>query len=100
MRGCAVVKLYVFLQSRLTVDFSILQGFNAIYAYRNERNGNHTIDLHGLQVEFAMLKFESFIATALAQGRSPVVVITGAGNHSVDKALIKPKVQLRRCPSH
>lgn len=71
------------------------KGHERIFAYRNSHLKPSEIDLHGLQLEFAMKKAEQFVDNAKAKGISPILIITGAGNHSAkDKGpLIKPEVQ-------
>lgn len=68
-------------------------GMTKIFEYRQSLVDSETIDLHGLQVEFAMEKVQEFVGQMKQSKTSPFTIITGAGNHSKDKALIKPKVQ-------
>mmetsp|Transcript_14741 Transcript_14741/g.37492 ORF Transcript_14741/g.37492 Transcript_14741/m.37492 type:complete len:223 (+) Transcript_14741:87-755(+) len=63
----------------------------ALFRMRNSKLEKNTIDLHGLQLEFAMRKVESFLDKQAKPG-AELLIITGAGNHSADKAKIKPAV--------
>jgi len=63
-----------------------------------DRNPNglnsESVDLHGLQVQFALQKVEQYLAAAKERGLADVGVITGAGNHSEGGvAKIKPEVE-------
>jgi Smr domain/Domain of unknown function (DUF1771) len=64
---------------------------NALFKMRNSKLDKHTIDLHGLQLEFAKGKLEAFLDKQ-AKSDAELLIITGAGNHSADKAKIKPEV--------
>jgi len=59
----------------------------------NKDSDGTWVDLHGLQVEFALTKTGEFIERSKAGGKSECNVITGAGHHSGPAGpLIKPKV--------
>jgi len=59
----------------------------------NKDSDGTWLDLHGLQVEFALKKTEEFLDKAKGDGRSDCNIITGAGHHSGPGGpAIKPKV--------
>jgi DNA-nicking Smr family endonuclease len=57
----------------------------------NKNNNELTIDLHGLYVEEAVGFVKERLESLKNSGKT-LSIITGAGNHSKDKALIKPKI--------
>lgn len=62
-----------------------------IFQEINQKNSETIIDLHGLFVEEALEFLQERIEILKGSGKK-LEIITGAGNHSKDKALIKPKV--------
>lgn len=71
------------------------QANTEIFKSLNDKYADHlTIDLHGLHVDVALGFLEERINELKKSGKSPLVVIYGAGNHSdKDGAKIKPAVQ-------
>eukprot|EP00008_Paramoeba_atlantica_P010161 CAMPEP_0201489520 /NCGR_PEP_ID=MMETSP0151_2-20130828/22854_1 /ASSEMBLY_ACC=CAM_ASM_000257 /TAXON_ID=200890 /ORGANISM="Paramoeba atlantica, Strain 621/1 / CCAP 1560/9" /LENGTH=241 /DNA_ID=CAMNT_0047875139 /DNA_START=20 /DNA_END=742 /DNA_ORIENTATION=- len=68
---------------------------NVLFSDRNPKGvSGKNIDLHGLQVEFAMKKVEEFLSKAKKKNLKDAEIITGAGNHSTGgNAKIKPEVE-------
>ena len=64
-----------------------------ILKHRNDGHGEHYLDLHGLYLEEALTAFREKMAV-LQKSKDEIVfeVIPGAGNHSKNKAIIKPKI--------
>mmetsp|Transcript_11625 Transcript_11625/g.17615 ORF Transcript_11625/g.17615 Transcript_11625/m.17615 type:complete len:251 (-) Transcript_11625:75-827(-) len=71
------------------------EGNDKLFKSRNSKGLNSpTIDLHGLQVEYAIAKLDEYLAHSKKKGLKEVEVITGAGNHSgPEGAKIKPEVE-------
>jgi DNA-nicking Smr family endonuclease len=64
-----------------------------ILHYRNDGHEENYLDLHGLYLEEAMTAFRTRLDKLIARNEMVVFeVIPGAGNHSKNKAIIKPKV--------
>lgn len=85
-------RFYLLVAIGLLNLLCIAQGQGTIFQYRNSLVPANTIDLHGLQVEYAIERFRAFLDKCKKNHVTPFIVITGAGNHSADKAQIKPKV--------
>eukprot|EP01117_Protostelium_nocturnum_P015545 TRINITY_DN6046_c0_g1_i2.p1 TRINITY_DN6046_c0_g1~~TRINITY_DN6046_c0_g1_i2.p1 ORF type:complete len:345 (-),score=125.66 TRINITY_DN6046_c0_g1_i2:118-1152(-) len=68
---------------------------NEVFAHLNEKYADKmTIDLHGQYVDPAMELLKQRIAENKAAGKTPLLVIYGAGNHSdASGAKIKPAVR-------
>lgn len=65
----------------------------AILKHRNAGYGDHYLDLHGLYLEEALTAFrEKLIVLQKSKEEIVFEVIPGAGHHSKNKAVIKPKI--------
>lgn len=64
-----------------------------ILKHRNDEHGDHYLDLHGLYLEEALTAFREKMEV-LQKSKEEIVfeVIPGAGHHSKNKAVIKPKI--------
>jgi len=69
-------------------------GLQFMFDRANKNSDGTWVDLHGLQVEFALLKTSEFLDQAMDDGKADAKVIWGAGHHSGPGGpLIKPKIQ-------
>ena len=68
---------------------------SVILKHRNDGHGDNYLDLHGLHLDEALDAFRAKL-TQLSNASSPeeiiFEVIPGAGHHSKNKAVIKPKI--------
>ncbi|PRP88354.1 small MutS related family protein [Planoprotostelium fungivorum] len=70
------------------------QACKEVFAFNNKDHDEMTIDLHGLHVEPALRLMQERMQSVKSKGKSPLVVIYGAGNHSdAGGAKIKPAVR-------
>jgi hypothetical protein len=66
-----------------------------ILKHRNDGHGDNYLDLHGLYLQEALDAFHAKMEHLKSSSGSEEIVfevIPGAGNHSKDKAIIKPKI--------
>jgi DNA-nicking Smr family endonuclease len=70
------------------------QAAETILIYRNSGHGENYLDLHGLYLEEALSAFRDRLNKLQSSMDQDIVfeVIPGAGHHSKNKAVIKPKI--------